>query len=162
MKKILIAAFVAFAFSTGLHAQRTPHAIGAHFGGSTIDLEYQYHFNNRNFLDATAGIFDLDEGFCAQVVYNWNIRQWADWTPRFATWKFWGGFGGGIGAYDDGDGSGLFLGPVGMLGFGFTLKDVPLTLGLDYRPMVAVNFGHGDAILDSGFKNIGISLTYRF
>ena len=40
-------------------AQKTPHAIGAHFGGSTIDLEYQYHFSKRNFLDLTAGVFNL-------------------------------------------------------------------------------------------------------
>lgn len=51
---------------------------------------------------------------------------------------------------------------MGTLGFGFTLKDVPLTLGVDYRPMVAINFGHGDALIDRGFRNIGVTLTYRF
>ena len=59
-------------------AQSTPHAIGFHMGGSTLDLEYQYHFNQKNFLDVTAGIFDLDKGFLAQGVYNWNIRQWSE------------------------------------------------------------------------------------
>ena len=82
------------------NAQHTPHAFGAHFGGSTIDLEYQYHFNKKNFLDVTAGLFDIDDGFVAQGIYNWNIRQWPRWTPRFATWKFWGGFGAGLGYYD--------------------------------------------------------------
>lgn len=163
MKKLILALLMACALPLGALAQRTPHAIGAHFGGSTIDLEYQYHFNKRNFLDVTAGIFNLDDGFSAQVVYNWNIRQWPDWTPRFATWKFWGGFGGGIGFYDAGDGGdGFFLGPVGTLGFGFTLKDIPLTLGLDYRPMVAINFGDDCNIINAGFRNIGLTLTYRF
>lgn len=145
-------------------AQRTPHAIGMHFGGSTIDLEYQYHFNKKNFLDVTAGVFDLDDGFLAQGVYNWNIRQWPGWTPRFATWKFWGGFGAGLGFYDHdkGDNDGMILGPVGTLGFGFTLKDIPLTFGVDYRPMVAFKLGNGFDVLDSGFKNLGITLTYRF
>lgn len=160
MKKLLLVAFcslMAFVAS----AQRTPHALGVHFGGSTMDLEYQYHFNKKNFLDVTVGVFDLDDGFSAQTVYNWNIRQWPQWTPRFATWKFWGGFGGGVGFYD-GDSSGFLFGPVGTLGFGFTLKSIPLTLGVDYRPMVAFVAGDDFDILDSGFKNIGVTLTYRF
>lgn len=161
MKKLAFLLIMALGTLTA-SAQKTPHAIGAHFGGSTIDLEYQYHFSKRNFLDLTAGVFNLSDGFALQGVYNWNIKQWPGWTPRFATWKLWGGFGAGVGYYDHDDYEGAFLGPVGALGFGFTLKDVPLTLGVDYRPMVAINFGHGDALIDRGFRNIGVTLTYRF
>ena len=65
--------------------------------------------------------------------------------------------------YDDhDDDDDFFLGPVGTLGFGFTLKDIPLTLGLDYRPMIAINVGDDCKIIDSGFKNLGVTLTYRF
>jgi len=161
MKKLFLAAMLAV---TGLaaHAQRTPHAVGAHFGGSTLDLEYQYHFSKRNFLDVTAGVFDLGDGFTAQATYNWNLKQWPGWTPRFATWKVWGGLGGGIGFYDHDDRDGMMVGPVGTLGFGFTLKDLPLTFGLDYRPMVAFVVGDGFDVLDSGFKNLGVTVTYRF
>ncbi len=160
MKKLLLGAICSLmALTAG--AQQTKHALGVHFGGSTLDLEYQYHFSQRNFLDVTAGVFDLGDGFSMQGVYNWNIRQWPQWTPRFATWKFWGGFGGGIGFYDA-DHDGMILGPVGTLGFGFTLKDIPLTIGLDYRPMVAFVVGDDFDVLDSGFKNIGVTLTYRF
>lgn len=163
MKKLFLTLVIAFASVATIQAQRTPHAIGAHFGGSTIDLEYQYHYDTKNFLDITAGIFDFDKGFCGQAIYNWNIRQWPNWTPRFATWKFWGGFGGGLGFYDAKDGEdGFFFGPAATLGFGFTLKDVPLTFGLDYRPMVAFNAGDDFSIIDRGFRNIGITLTYRF
>ena len=162
MKRYLFTLLLALG-ALSVQAQKTPHAIGAHFGGSTIDLEYQYHFSKKNFLDVTAGVFNLSDGFALQGVYNWNIRQWPNWKPRFATWKFWGGFGAGIGFYDYDDGEdGVFLGPVGTLGFGFTLKDVPLTFGLDYRPMVAINLGPGDALVDHGFRNIGVTLTYRF
>lgn len=161
MKKILFTLFVCFA-SLSAQAQSTPHAIGIHFGGSTSDLEYQYHFNKKNFLDITAGLFNLDEGFALQGVYNWNIRQWPNWTPNFATWKFWGGFGAGVGFYDHQEHDGMFLGPVGTLGFGFTLKDIPLTFGVDYRPMVAFNLGDDLDIIDRGFRNIGVTLTYRF
>lgn len=168
MKKYIITLILGMLSLTAAMAQRTPHAFGAHFGGSTLDLEYQYHFNQKNFLDVTAGVFDLDDGFCGQAVYNWNIKQWANWTPNFATWKFWGGFGGGIGFYDGCDndhhdcGDGMFFGPVGTLGFGFTLKSVPLTLGLDYRPMIAFNVGDDFDILDKGFRNIGFTMTFRF
>lgn len=161
MRKFLFTLIVCLASLTA-QAQSTPHAIGIHFGGSTSDLEYQYHFNKKNFFDLTAGLFNLDEGFAFQGVYNWNIRQWPDWTPDFATWKFWGGFGAGIGYYDHQEHDGLFLGPVGTLGFGFTLKDIPLTFGVDYRPMVAFNLGDDLDIIDRGFRNIGVTLTYRF
>ena len=99
MKKYLLTiAFTLVALFAS--AQRTPHAFGFHIGGSTVDLEYQYHFNNKNFLDVTAGLFDFDSGFLAQGVYDWNIGQWSNWTPRFGTWKFWGGVGAGIVYYD--------------------------------------------------------------
>lgn len=157
MKKFLAIMVVALVSLTA-HAQHTPHAFGAHFGGSTIDLEYQYHFSSKNFLAVNAGVFDLDEGFSLQGVYNWNIQQWGDWTPRFGTWKLWGGFGGGLGSYSDN----FFFGPVGTLGFGFTLKACPLTMGLDYRPMVAFNCGDDFSVIDCGFRNVGLSVTYRF
>lgn len=161
MKKLLFALLFVFAALTA-RAQSTPHAIGAHFGGSTIDLEYQYHFSNKNFIDVTAGIFNLDEGFALQGTYNWNIWQSKGWTPRFADWKFWGGFGAGIGVYDYDGCSGLFLGPVGTLGFGFTLKVCPLTFGIDYRPMVAIQLGDDSGLNDRGFRNLGLTITYRF
>ena len=58
MKKLLFALIIALG-AINAQAQKTSHAIGAHFGGSTIDLEYQYHFSQRNFLDVTAGVFNL-------------------------------------------------------------------------------------------------------
>lgn len=161
MKKILLSLLLSlFAFMA--RAQHSPHAFGAHFGGSTIDLEYQYHFSQKNFLDVTAGLFDLDDGFALQGVYNWNIWKSQGWTPRFADWKFWGGFGAGIGYYDYDQNSGLLLGPVGTLGFGFTLKVCPLTVGIDYRPMVAVQLGDDSGINDHGFRNLGLTVVYHF
>ena len=49
MKKMLLTAIFAVMATAGSFAQRTPHAIGVHFGGSTMDFEYQYHFNKKNF-----------------------------------------------------------------------------------------------------------------
>lgn len=161
MKKYLLTALFAF-MAMFASAQRTPHAIGFHIGGSTIDFEYQYHFNSKNFLDVTAGVFDFDDGALIQGVYNWNLQKWSNWTPNFGTWKLWGGVGAGVGFIDNGDEDGMMLGPVGTLGFGFTLKAAPLTIGLDYRPMLAIAVGNDSGLVDHGFFNFGLTMTYRF
>ena len=161
MKKSILTLVFAFV-ALMMNAQNTPHAIGLHIGGSTIDVEYQYHFNNKNFVDVTAGVFDLDEGFLAQGVYDWNIKQWGNWTPNFGTWNLWGGVGAGLGFFNGDEEDGFMLGPVGHLGFGFTLKRCPFSLGVDYRPMVAFVVGNNSGLVNSGFWNLGLSMTYRF
>lgn len=165
MKKALIAAAViasAIGFTQQAKAQSTPHAIGLHIGGSTMDLEYQYHFSQENFLDVTAGLFDLGDGMSVQGIYNWNFQEWSDWTPNFGTWKAWGGLGAGIGYVDNNDNSGLTLGPAATLGFGFTLKDAPVTIGIDYRPWLGLCLGNDSGIVGKGFFNFGLTATYRF
>ena len=83
MKKFfLILTIALLAIGGTAQAQRSAHAFGAHFGGSTIDLEYQNHRSQQSFLDITAGVFDLDKGFCGQMTFNRYFRQWANWTPR--------------------------------------------------------------------------------
>ena len=161
MKKYVLTLLITLA-AMPLLAQRTPHALGVHLGGSTFDVEYQYHFNKKNFFDITVGAFDIKYGFMIQGTYNWTIKEFEDWTPDFATWKVWGGVGVGIGAYDTPDRSGLVLGPTGDLGFGFTFNAVPITLGVDYRPMVAIALGSHSGLINKGFYNLGITATYRF
>lgn len=161
MKKYVLTLLITLA-AMPLFAQRTPHALGVHLGGSTFDVEYQYHFNKKNFFDITVGAFDIKYGFMIQGTYNWTIKEFEDWTPDFATWKVWGGVGVGIGAYDTPDRSGLVLGPTGDLGFGFTFNAVPITLGVDYRPMVAIALGSHSGLINKGFYNLGVTATYRF
>ena len=161
MKKYVLTLLITLA-AMPLFAQRTPHALGVHLGGSTFDVEYQYHFNKKNFFDITVGAFDIKYGFMIQGTYNWTIKEFEDWTPDFATWKVWGGVGVGIGAYDTSDRSGLVLGPTGDLGFGFTFNAVPITLGVDYRPMVAIALGSHSGLINKGFYNLGVTATYRF
>lgn len=62
--------------------------------------------------------------------------------------------------YDKYDGG--FIGPMGNLGFGITFDGAPVTLGLDYRPMVAIVFGDETGVLTPGFWNFGLTVTYRF
>ena len=54
------------------------------------------------------------------------------------------------------------FGPVGTVGFGFTPKKLPLTVGVDYRPMVAFVLGDEFDVLSTGFYNFGLTVTYRF
>ncbi len=161
MKKLLLTMMIALT-AIAANAQKTNHALGLHLGGSTLDIEYQYHFGEKTFLDATVGMFDFNDGFFGTVVHNWNIKRWSDWTPDFATWKLWGGIGGGVGMYGNSHHHSLLVGPVGTLGFGFTANKVPFTVGVDYRPMVAFVTGDGSGIVNSGFWNLGLTVTYRF
>ena len=161
MKKYVLTLLITLA-AMPLLAQRTPHALGVHLGGSTLDIEYQYHLNMKKFVYATVGSFYVPHVFMIQASYHWNLKEFEDWTPNFATWKVWAGAGVGIGGYDTDDYSGLMLGPVGDLGFGFTINDVPITLGIDYRPMVAIALGTHSGLVDNGFFNLGFTATYRF
>lgn len=161
MKKKFLTLLLGMAALTGW-AQRTPHALGLHFGAATIDLEYQYHFSQKNFLDVTAGVFNLDDGFSASALYNWNIREWSNWTPRGGTWKLWGGVGGAVGGLSCPDYDGFLFGPAADLGFGITFRGAPVTLGLDYRPVVAFVVGGNSGVVTQGFWNFGLTLTYRF
>ena len=102
MKKYVLTLLITLA-AMPLLAQRTPDALGVHLGGSTLDIEYQYHFNKKNFVDVTVGSFDVPHGFMIQGTYNWNLKEFEDWTPNFATWKVWAGAGVGIGGYDTHD-----------------------------------------------------------
>ena len=160
IKKTLASLCLAGAALTA-SAQDTPHAIGIHFGGATWDLEYQYHFSQKNFLDVTVGAFMYNEGFNASATYNWNIRQWDNWTPRLS-WRLWGGVGGQVGWTQWDKYDGVYLGPSGQLGFGFTGKNVPFKLGVDYRPAFLLCIGNETGILTPGFYNLGMTLTYRF
>lgn len=163
MKKILLLLALSAGLTVAGQAQKKPHAFGVHLGGSTIDLEYQYHFSKRNFLDVTAGLYRLSDGGALQAFYNWNLKEWKHWTPDFASWKVWGGAGAGIGCYSpSGDDSDLFLGPAGTVGFGFTLNSCPLTFGVDYRPMLCLKVTDGLKVDGHGFHNLGLTLTYRF
>jgi len=157
MKKTLFTLLLSLVALTAA-AQKTPHAVGVHLGGTTMDLEYRFYFDKSSFLDATAGVFDFDDAFFAQVTYNHDIAKWEAWTPAFAVWKLWGGIGGGIGGYD----GGVLFGPTAVLGFGFTPRRVPLTFGVDYRPALVFGTHDGVDVLTQGFRNVGITLTYRF
>lgn len=160
IKKLFFAAALCLS-ATAVQAQSTPHALGIHAGGSSLDLEYQYHLSRQSFLDFTAGVFDLGDGFVVSGTYNRVLKAW-NWTPDFATWKFWGGLGATVGGIDAGKYDGFMAGPTGVLGFGFTLKEVPITIGLDYRPTLLLVFGDGVDIASAGFRNLGVTLTYRF
>ena len=151
--------------SSAAFAQKTSHALGFHAGGSSFDLEYRYYMDNSRFLDFTLGAFDFDKGFVISGTYNKVFQEWDHWTPNFATWKLWGGLGATLGVWDSGaqEAKNQFMvGPTGVLGFGFTVNELPLTVGLDYRPSVLMTFGNGFDIVGAGFRNFGITLTYQF
>ena len=70
--------------------------------------------------------------------------------------------GGAVGGLSCPDYDGFLFGPAADLGFGITFRGAPVTLGLDYRPVVAFVVGGNSGVVTQGFWNFGLTLTYRF
>ena len=161
MKKLVFAVILCLGVMTA-SAQKTPHALGVHLGGN-LEIEYQYHFGNRNFIDATVGVFGWSHGVYGSAIYDWNIKTWTDWTPNTMDWKLYGGVGASLGYMSWKENKGFYLGAVGNIGFGFTLHSCPLTIAADLRPTFGgVIGGEHSGFSSANIWNFGLSVVYRF
>jgi hypothetical protein len=99
---------------------------------------------------------------------GFNATGLAEWhLPVFDTEGFYFFYGGGahLGVWDSGrdyygstkDGTNLFLGVDGIIGLEYTFLDIPLSIGLDWKPGMNI-------ISDFGFffDDLAISLRYLF
>ena len=63
----------------------------------------------------------------------------------------------------DFDDSGFLLGLAGSCAFGCHFKNDPISLEVDYRPVVGAVIGGGhDGFFDPGFWNFGLSVKFHF
>ena len=158
MKKILLA--VAFCLATmAVQAQQYDHAIGLRFGGS-VELLYQHELSQDNFLQFTVAAPNYN-GLSVTGIYNWRCCQW-DWTPQTCDWYLNAGVGAAAGVYNFGD-LGVLAGLAGSCAFGCQFKYAPVSLEIDYRPVVGVVAG-GEAkgFFAPGMWNFGLSVKYHF
>ena len=94
-------------------------------------------------------------------IYNWRCCQW-DWTPRTCDWYLNAGVGGALGFYDFDD-SGLLFGVAGSCAFGCQFKKVPISLEVDYRPVIGtVIGGYSEGFFTPGFWNFGLAVAFHF
>ncbi|MCF6239757.1 MAG: hypothetical protein L3J74_00240 [Bacteroidales bacterium] len=126
-----------------LHA--TGYELGIRLGswagpGASVDGVLKL---GQNRIHADLGLFE--NTFTIESFYDWSF-------PIVEYFSFYPGVGGGM-AFTD---AGFVLGLGGELGFEYAFK-IPLTIGLDWRPMILlVN------VNNFGYNYGGLNIRYRF
>lgn len=159
MKKFALL-LVATLFATSLFAQEW--SVGGRLG-SGVQAVGQYNFNQKNYVEGRFGAGWIDGAVTADftALYNWKICT-MNWTDE-GIWFFDAGVGvnvGGIPNY-------AYVGVAGMARLGYTFENIPLSLSVDYTPVIGPGFVYwgGNAVCgfrDRGFANFGITCTYNF
>ena len=160
MKKFLLA-IVAVMFATGAFAQ--DWSVGGRIG-SGFQAVGQYGYSADKYLEARFGASWLDSGVTADftVLHNWNVCT-MDWTPSAGEWFFDAGVGLNVGGREHY----AYVGVTGMARLGITFNGAPVSLSLDYSPVIGPGIGYwkgGSAaeFRSMGFANVGITCTYNF
>jgi hypothetical protein len=159
MKKFLLAIFAMLCVA-GASAQ--DWSVGGRLG-SGFQAVGTYAYNGSDYLEARFGAAWLG-GVSADftVLHNWQICT-MDWTPSAGRWFFDAGVGlnvGGAQGY-------AYVGVAGMARLGIKFNDAPVSLSVDYTPVIgpSISYGGGHssaAFRGLGFANFGITCTYNF
>ena len=160
MKKFLLS-LVALLCVSGAFAQ--DWKVGGRLG-SGFQADAQYAYNGNDYLEARFGASWLDGGVTADftVLHNWHILD-MDWTPKAGTWFFDAGVGLNVGGREHY----AYVGVAGMARLGFEFKKAPVSLSVDYTPVLGPEIGYwkggsNAAFRGMGFANVGITCTYNF
>lgn len=176
MKKIL---FLVALCLGAVAAQAQNHAVGIRFGGSP-ELFYQHELSGDKFLRFSIAAPNFD-GVSLTGTYNWHCCRWDDWTPNTCVWYLDAGVGGTLGAYhfkkewvlflnEDQEvdarresNPGFMAGLVGSVAFGCRFRTVPISLEVDYRPVIGLVAGGADkGFLKPGLWNFGVGVKFHF
>ena len=147
MKKILltISIFLIFTVVKAQELHATGYELGVRIGswagpGASVDGVMKL---GENRIHADLGFFE--DAFTIEGFYDWNF-------PIAEGFSFYPGAGGGMAFTKEG----FVLGIGGELGFEYAF-DIPLTIGVDWRPMILlVNSG------GFGYNHGGLNIRYRF
>lgn len=157
MKKLLF--IVLFAAASLGTAQAQENAAGLRIGAG-FELLYQRQMSAENYLRFTAAFPNFD-GFTVTGSYNWRCYEW-DWTPETCDWHLDAGAGAAFGVYGLDD-AGVLVGAMGTCAFGCQFKEVPISIDIDYRPVLGFVAGGGDkGFFTPGLWNFGLSVAYHF
>ena len=156
MKKLALILALVMGIAISIEAQ--PRAIGARLGGNT-EFSYQHQLGSSNMLDATAGLtFGWNwMSISATAVYDWifPINSWS----YAGEWNWYAGPGAGIGFLFGEYKIPVALNIGGQIGIEYQF-DFPLTLSVDYRPMLNI-LGFGDKCWNN-FFGAALGVRYRF
>lgn len=155
MKRISITIFVLFLLVFSSKAQDYHSGLGLRASVSP-GISFK-HFLTTNM--AGEGILTVRwGGFNATGLAEWHL-------PVFDTEGFYFFYGGGahLGVWDSSrdyysntkDGTNLFLGVDGIIGLEYAFQDIPLSIGLDWKPGMNI-------ISDFGFFFDDLALSFRY
>ena len=161
MKKFLLS-LVAVLCVSGAFAQ--DWKVGGRIG-SGFQADAQYAYNGSDYLEARFGASWIDHGTVTAdftILHNWHILD-MDWTPSAGKWFFDAGVGLNVGGREHY----AYVGVVGMARLGIEFSGAPVSLSLDYSPVIGPGIGYGGgtshaAFREMGFANVGITCTYNF
>ena len=177
MKKLFLILVAALSISA-VSAQE--FSLGARVGAGAQAVA-QLKFSNDNYLEARFGASWINpvvtvahatenainvnsSRVCADftLLYNWHILD-MDWTPKAGRWFFDAGVGVNVGGREHY----AYVGVAGMARLGITFNGAPVSLSLDYTPVIGPEIGYwkgGSAaeFRSMGFANVGITCTYNF
>jgi hypothetical protein len=147
--KVLKALAVAFSLllSQQIFAQDYKNAIGLRFAGDGyaggLGINYKHFLNSDKSIDLTLRA-QRYAAFSALYQINKPIQ-----TENNLQWHY------GAGGFLTFPKNGLGVGAMGNLGIEFTFKEVPLNLGLDWRPELLLA-----PTLNAEFSNVGLSVRF--
>lgn len=179
MKKLLLLVAVLFVATTSFAQE---WSVGGRIGSGFQALG-QYNYNSSSYVEARFGmswnnpkfttvltngdgiINDVRESRVMAefaILHNWHVLD-MDWTPRAGMWFFDAGVGVGVG----GRSHYAYVGVAGLLRLGFEFNNAPVTIAVDYSPIIGTATHYGKhysntAFNDLGMANLGISCTYNF
>ncbi len=124
MKKFFCLVAMVFLTVSAVSAQDYKWAVGARFGGELGGATVKYNIDGVNALEAILAT-PWDNGFLATVLYERNIPVIAEGFHMY-----YGG-GGHIGDWS----KKFAIGVDGILGLEYRIKDIPLAVSVDYKPV---------------------------
>lgn len=156
MRKVLIwCLFIFTLHSPGADAQEYKTGIGVRAGVYNTGISLKHFIADRNAVEGILGFYN--RGFIITVLYE--IQNNTAFGVNHLDWFY--GFGGHVGfwgkdryPYGDKVGANTVLGVNGIIGLEYTFTEVPVNIGVDFKPFL-------NLIDDTGlYGDVGLSIRF--
>ena len=149
MKRILMSMALVLSFVCAANAQS--RTIGGRFGYG-LEVAYQHTVGDKNMISAEAG-FGFGNTLNVAATYDWlfPITGWSE----AGSWNWYAGVGAAASIH-----SGIGVGVAGRLGIEYNFE-FPLTLSVDYKPVVGPYIGGGKVGFYDDWSGAALAVRYR-